>query len=109
MNHLDVTILKLIKFPLSKKNSIVLYFLRIGVKFVSAGKISLRELQELAKETELEDGHLTRIVVESLQQTKKLIEESPHVMLDRRTKELRQACFKESFKRRGLIAGHVTW
>ena len=43
-----------------------------------------------------------------LQQTKKLIEERPEVVLDKKTKELRQACFKERFKRRRLM-GHGAW
>ncbi|KAJ1281028.1 hypothetical protein BS78_04G277300 [Paspalum vaginatum] len=67
-------------------------------------------VQELGKETAREDGHLTWIVVENLMRTKKLIEERPEVMLDERTKVLRQACFKESFKRRRLmVMGHHTW
>ena len=40
-----------------------------------------------------------------LQQTKKLMEESPeYVELDHRTKVLRQAIFKENYKRRRLMA-----
>nr|TKW41565.1 hypothetical protein SEVIR_1G324800v2 [Setaria viridis] len=67
-------------------------------------------IQELGKLTEQEDGNLTKSKVESLQQEKKLIEERPEVMLDERTKELRQMCFKEKFKRRQqLIMGHGTW
>ncbi|XP_004955211.2 protein RKD3 [Setaria italica] len=66
--------------------------------------------KELGKLTEQEDGNLTKSKVESLQQEKKLIEERPEVMLDERTKELRQMCFKEKFKRRQqLIMGHGTW
>ncbi|CAN6253301.1 unnamed protein product [Urochloa humidicola] len=57
-------------------------------------------VQELGKETEEVDGHQTRIGVERLQQTKKLIEESPEVPLDDKTMQLRQACYKETFKRK---------
>ncbi|CAN6233462.1 unnamed protein product [Urochloa humidicola] len=65
-------------------------------------------VQELGKFTEKQDGHLTRSVVESLERKKKLIEERPEVMLDEETKELRQVCFKERFKRKQLM-GHGTW
>ncbi|CAN6239445.1 unnamed protein product [Urochloa humidicola] len=69
----------------------------------------ISNVQELGKLTEKEDGHLTRSVVEILQLTKKQIEESPGLMLSKETKELRQACFKESFKRRRLmVMGHGT-
>ena len=47
--------------------------------------------------------------MERLQRTKKLIEERPEVMLDEETKELRQACFKEAFKRRRLLLTHGTY
>jgi hypothetical protein len=36
-----------------------------------------------------------------------LIEERPNMVLDERTKELRQMCFKERFKRRQLIMAHA--
>jgi hypothetical protein len=48
-------------------------------------------------------------LVESLQRTKKLIEERPEVMLDEETKGLRQACFKEAFKRRRLLSHGTYW
>jgi hypothetical protein len=47
--------------------------------------------------------------VARLAQIKKLIEERPDVMLDQKTKELRQACFKETFKRRRLMGHGGTW
>jgi hypothetical protein len=53
--------------------------------------------KDLGKLTEQEDGNLTRMVVE-----KEMIEERPNMVLDERTKELRQMCFKERFKRRQL-------
>lgn len=59
--------------------------------------------QDLGKGTGEEEDR-TRSVVEMLQQTKKLIEERLDVMLDEKTKVLRQACFKENFKRRRLMA-----
>ncbi|CAL5019548.1 unnamed protein product [Urochloa decumbens] len=69
----------------------------------------INNIQELGKLTEKEDGHLTRSMVEILERTKKQIEESPGLMLNKETKELRQACFKESFKRRRLmVMGHGT-
>jgi hypothetical protein len=64
--------------------------------------------QELGKLTEQEDGNLTRMVVESLKHEQEMIEERPNMVLDERTKELRQMCFKERFKRRQLIMGHGT-
>nr|CAB3448124.1 unnamed protein product [Digitaria exilis]CAB3504577.1 unnamed protein product [Digitaria exilis] len=62
-------------------------------------------IQELGKHNAQDD---TRSVVESLQWTKKLIEENPEMMLDKRTKELRQLYFKESFRRRRLMASWAT-
>ncbi|CAL4967054.1 unnamed protein product [Urochloa decumbens] len=53
------------------------------------------DVQELGKDTDL-----TRFVVESLQETKKLIEERPEVPLDDKTKQLSQACYKETWKRK---------
>jgi hypothetical protein len=64
--------------------------------------------QELGKLTKQEDGNLTRMVVENLKHEKEMIEERPNMVLDERTKELRQMCFKERFKRRQLIMGHGT-
>ncbi|KAF8779801.1 hypothetical protein HU200_002062 [Digitaria exilis] len=61
--------------------------------------------KELGKHNAQDD---TRSVVESLQWTKKLIEENPEMMLDKRTKELRQLYFKESFRRRRLMASWAT-
>jgi hypothetical protein len=69
----------------------------------------VRVLQEHGKLSAQEDGHLTRSLVESLQRTKKLIEERPEVMLDEETKGLRQACFKEAFKRRRLLSHGTYW
>ncbi|PUZ77463.1 hypothetical protein GQ55_1G373500 [Panicum hallii var. hallii] len=66
-------------------------------------------VQEHGKLSAQEDGHLTRSLVESLQRTKKLIEERPEVMLDEETKGLRQACFKEAFKRRRLLSHGTYW
>lgn len=51
-----------------------------------------------------QDEDNTRNAVEMLQQTKKLIEQSPDAKLDDWTKMLRQACFKENYKRRRLLA-----
>jgi hypothetical protein len=64
--------------------------------------------QELGKLTQQEERNLTRIVVESLKHEKEMIEERPNMVLDERTKELTQMCFKESFKRRRLIMAHGT-
>jgi hypothetical protein len=49
------------------------------------------------------------MMVESLKHKKDMMEEMPNMVLDERTKELRQKCFKERFKRRQLIMGHGTW
>jgi hypothetical protein len=64
--------------------------------------------QELGKLTEQEDGNLTRMVVESLKHEKEMIKEMPNMVLDERTKELRQMCFKKRFKRRQLVMAHGT-
>jgi hypothetical protein len=64
--------------------------------------------QELGKLTEQEDGNLTRMVAESLKHEKEMIEEMPNMVLHERTKELRQMCFKERFKRRQVIMAHGT-
>ncbi|GJM86826.1 hypothetical protein PR202_ga02721 [Eleusine coracana subsp. coracana] len=63
------------------------------------------DVQELEKDTEPVDGHRTRRVVEMLQQTKKLIEERPAMMLDKKTRQLRQACLREKSRRKKLM-GH---
>uniref|UniRef100_A0A0D9VKZ2 RWP-RK domain-containing protein n=1 Tax=Leersia perrieri TaxID=77586 RepID=A0A0D9VKZ2_9ORYZ len=63
----------------------------------------IRNVQELATETG-QDEKMTMNTVEMLQQTKKLMEQSPDVELDHWTKSLRQACFKENYKRRRLLA-----
>jgi hypothetical protein len=43
------------------------------------------------------------MVLESLKHEKEMIAERPNMVLDERTKELRQMCFKERFQRRQLI------
>ncbi|CAM0944202.1 unnamed protein product [Alopecurus aequalis] len=64
----------------------------------------IKNVQELGWDTG-EQGGLTKAVVDMLQQAKKLIEESPaDVELDHWTKVLRQAFFKENYKRRRLMA-----
>jgi hypothetical protein len=63
--------------------------------------IDVRVLQELGKKTE----DRTRTVVVKLEQAKKMIEESPAMMLDEK-KLLRQACFKQNFKRNMLMKDH---
>lgn len=64
----------------------------------------IKNVQELGSNTG-EEGRMTKIVVEMLQQAKKLIEERPgDVDLDQETKVLRQVCFKENYKRRRLMA-----
>ncbi|GJN22261.1 hypothetical protein PR202_gb09814 [Eleusine coracana subsp. coracana] len=64
------------------------------------------DVQELEKDTDEQvDGDRTRRVVEMLQQTKKLIEERPAMMLDKKTMQLRQACLREKSRRKKLM-GH---
>ncbi|TVU28504.1 hypothetical protein EJB05_20023, partial [Eragrostis curvula] len=60
-------------------------------------------VQELGQETEQVDGQRTGRVVEMLEQTKKLIEERPEENLDKKTRELRQACYKMKFERKRLM------
>ncbi|KAL5207646.1 hypothetical protein ABZP36_032081 [Zizania latifolia] len=59
----------------------------------------INDVQELGKETEYDEDKI-RSAVEMLQETKRLIEERPDGKLDEPTKKLRQACFKENYKRR---------
>ncbi|KAE8816702.1 protein RKD1-like [Hordeum vulgare] len=71
----------------------------------------VKSLETLIKNAQPAIDHLLQelgkpmIEVEMLQRKKKLIEESPgHIELDEATMVLRQACFKEKFKRRRLMA-----
>jgi len=51
--------------------------------------------QGLGKENAQENEHLTRSLVGFMQQTMKLLGERPDVMLDQRTEEISQVCFKD--------------
>jgi hypothetical protein len=75
-------------------------------KLKICASISCCNLQELGKDTEQVDVHATRMAVERLQQTKKLIEERPEVPLDEATKQLSQACHKENWRRKLLNGQH---
>ncbi|KAK3155264.1 hypothetical protein QOZ80_2BG0201060 [Eleusine coracana subsp. coracana] len=88
-----------------KKQCRKLGFARWPYRKVKSLETLINNVQELGKDTEKVDGHMTRAVVVMLEQTKKMIEERPAMMLDDNTKVLRQACFKENFKRKKLI-GH---
>ncbi|KAL6633553.1 hypothetical protein ACP70R_026224 [Stipagrostis hirtigluma subsp. patula] len=69
----------------------------------------INNVQELSGEQDgTEEGALTRSLVEMLQQKKRMIEEKPEMTLDDKTKVFRQACFKETFKRRRLMC-HGAW
>ncbi|KAG0534142.1 hypothetical protein BDA96_04G253700 [Sorghum bicolor] len=52
-------------------------------------------VQGLGKENAQENEHLTRSLVGFMQQTMKLLGERPDVMLDQRTEEISQVCFKD--------------
>lgn len=58
-------------------------------------------LQEAGKADD--DGQL-RALVEMLEQERRLLEQKPYVELEEKTKRLRQACFKASYKKRRLLA-----
>ncbi|XP_062230025.1 protein RKD5-like [Phragmites australis] len=62
---------------------------------------NVQVLQEAGKATG--EGQL-RALVEMLQQEKQLLEQMPNVELEEKTKRLRQACFKASYKKRRLLA-----
>uniref|UniRef100_A0A0E0K568 RWP-RK domain-containing protein n=1 Tax=Oryza punctata TaxID=4537 RepID=A0A0E0K568_ORYPU len=62
----------------------------------------IKNVQELGMETGQDENKIMN-AVEMLQQTKKLIEQSPDAKLDDWIKMLRQACFKENYKRRRLL------
>ncbi|CAD6337139.1 unnamed protein product [Miscanthus lutarioriparius] len=62
---------------------------------------NVQVLQEAGKAT---DEEQLRAVVEMLQQEKQLLEQRPYVQLDEKTKRLRQACFKNSYKKRRLLS-----
>ncbi|CAN6274454.1 unnamed protein product [Urochloa humidicola] len=85
-----------------KKRSRELGIPRWPYRKVKSLQTLIDNVQELVK-----DGDLMRSEVERLERKKKLIEERPEVTLDEKTKELRQLCFKERFKRKQLM-GHGT-
>ncbi|VAI72304.1 unnamed protein product [Triticum turgidum subsp. durum] len=71
----------------------------------------LKSLQTLINDVEVlqeagkanDDGQL-RAMVEMLEQERRLLEQRPYVELEEKTKRLRQACFKASYKKRRLLA-----
>ncbi|CAD6242406.1 unnamed protein product [Miscanthus lutarioriparius] len=75
-------------------------------KLVDNVQNGARVLRGLGKENAQENGHLTRSLVEFLQQTVKLLGEMPDVMLDQRTIELSQVCFKD--EENAQEDGHLT-
>ncbi|KAF0935216.1 hypothetical protein E2562_031253 [Oryza meyeriana var. granulata] len=88
---------------LLKKRCRVLGIPRWPHRKVKSLETLIKNVQEIGKETG-QDEDQTRNVVEKLQQTKKMIEQRPDAKLDDRTMMLRQACFKENYKRRRLLA-----
>ncbi|KAF7080397.1 hypothetical protein CFC21_084488 [Triticum aestivum] len=60
----------------------------------------IADVKELGNEGTLERAGQTKILVRKLQQEMKLIVERPDVQLDEKTKEFRQACYKEMYCRR---------
>ncbi|KAG8076364.1 hypothetical protein GUJ93_ZPchr0006g41930 [Zizania palustris] len=62
---------------------------------------NVQALQEASKTNGEEQ---LRMLVETLQQERKLLEQKPCVELEEKTKRLRQACFKASYKKRRLLA-----
>lgn len=70
----------------------------------------LKNLQTLINDVEVlqeagkaNDGEQLRAMVEMLEQERRLLEQRPYVELEEKTKRLRQACFKASYKKRRLL------
>nr|XP_040252530.1 protein RKD4 isoform X2 [Aegilops tauschii subsp. strangulata] len=67
----------------------------------------LKNLQTLINDVEeagkANDGEQLRAMVEMLEQERRLLEQRPYVELEEKTKRLRQACFKASYKKRRLL------
>lgn len=64
------------------------------------GEYQCHVLQELGNDGTPKRLERTKMVVQKLQQEMKLIVERPDVELDEKTKEFRQACYKEMYERR---------
>ncbi|KAI4341447.1 hypothetical protein MLD38_026172 [Melastoma candidum] len=62
----------------------------------------IKNVQEIGGESESCVGK-KNIVVEILEQERKLLEEVPDVQLKEKTKRLRQACFKANYKKRKIL------
>uniref|UniRef100_A0A0D9WNK1 RWP-RK domain-containing protein n=1 Tax=Leersia perrieri TaxID=77586 RepID=A0A0D9WNK1_9ORYZ len=62
---------------------------------------NVQVLQEASKANNEEE---LSMLVEMLQEERKLLEQKPYVQLEEKTKRLRQACFKANYKKRRLLA-----
>ncbi|KAK1260722.1 Protein RKD2 [Acorus gramineus] len=69
---------------------------------------SMQTLIQNVKELAKEDGELgeaqLKNALEILEREKKLMEQTPAMQLEEKTKRLRQACFKANYKKRRLMA-----
>ncbi|KAL5223532.1 hypothetical protein ABZP36_010171 [Zizania latifolia] len=64
----------------------------------------INNVQVLQEATKADSEEQLRMLVEMLQQERKLLEQKPYVQLEEKTKRLRQACFKANYKKRRLLA-----
>ncbi|KAG8092740.1 hypothetical protein GUJ93_ZPchr0012g20543 [Zizania palustris] len=64
----------------------------------------ISNVQMLQEATKADSEEQLSMLVEMLQQERKLMEQKPYVQLEEKTKRLRQACFKANYKKRRLLA-----
>ncbi|KAJ9163605.1 hypothetical protein P3X46_023255 [Hevea brasiliensis] len=63
----------------------------------------IKNVQEMKKVEGEESEEKLKEAIEILERERKMVEETPDMQLERRTKRLRQACFKTNYKKRKLM------
>uniref|UniRef100_A0A0E0L9L9 RWP-RK domain-containing protein n=1 Tax=Oryza punctata TaxID=4537 RepID=A0A0E0L9L9_ORYPU len=64
----------------------------------------INNVQVLQEASKANNEDQLRMLVEMLQEERRLLEQKPYVQLEEKTKRLRQACFKANYKKRRLLA-----
>ncbi|EEE65377.1 hypothetical protein OsJ_20684 [Oryza sativa Japonica Group] len=64
----------------------------------------INNVQVLQEASKANNEEQLRMLVEMLQEERRLLEQKPYVQLEEKTKRLRQACFKANYKKRRLLA-----
>lgn len=101
INDVEVPSLSILVSPISDSESAsTLHPLFLRVNALRCRSWS-QVLQEAGKAN---DDEQLRAMVEMLEQERRLLEQKPYVELEEKTKRLRQACFKASYKKRRLLA-----